>query len=239
MTEQPPTTSAAPGWYPDAQVPHQMRWWDGTAWTADTYERVEPLESLAPRPAQQAATTTTQRPARPVTEDGVALASWGRRAVARLIDIAIITPIGLALAYPWVQPLVQRLVDEAQRSSGSASTNPFAVYDAQTLRDLAVVTLISLLIGLVYEMVFLLTLAATPGKLLLRLRVRRWAAGERLTPSVVARRWVGYQGLAQVPSVGGLYSVVDVLWPLWDPRRQALHDKIAGTCVVAAPRRTR
>src|SRR6476646_10010056 len=235
-------TSPAPGWYPDPQVPQQMRWWDGQAWTSDVYERVEPPGGFLGEGSATTATVTApvqQRTVAPTTEDGVPLATWGRRAVARLIDIAITTPIGLVLAYPWVQPLVQRIADEAQRPAGTTPTNPFAVYDAQTLRDLAVVTLITLLVGLVYEMVFLLTRAATPGKLLLGLRVRRWAAGERLTPSVVARRWIGYQGLAQVPSVGSVYSLVDVLWPLWDPRRQAVHDKIAGTCVVAAPRRTR
>jgi uncharacterized RDD family membrane protein YckC len=26
--------------------------------------------------------------------------------------------------------------------------------------------------------------------------------------------------------------LVNILWPLWDPRRQALHDKVAGTVVV-------
>jgi uncharacterized RDD family membrane protein YckC len=29
-----------------------------------------------------------------------------------------------------------------------------------------------------------------------------------------------------------LFAVLDCLWPLWDPRRQALHDKIAGSVVV-------
>ena len=33
-----------------------------------------------------------------------------------------------------------------------------------------------------------------------------------------------------------VYYLVDVLWPLLDPRRQALHDKFAGTCVVRPQR---
>jgi uncharacterized RDD family membrane protein YckC len=32
-------------------------------------------------------------------------------------------------------------------------------------------------------------------------------------------------------------SILDLLWPLWDDKRQALHDKIAGTNVVVQPRR--
>jgi uncharacterized RDD family membrane protein YckC len=40
----------------------------------------------------------------------------------------------------------------------------------------------------------------------------------------------------QVPAVltSGLYVPVDYLWPLWDARRQALHDKVGRTFVVGA-----
>ena len=31
---------------------------------------------------------------------------------------------------------------------------------------------------------------------------------------------------------GPLLILVDLLWPLWDARRQTLHDKIAGTVVL-------
>jgi uncharacterized RDD family membrane protein YckC len=30
----------------------------------------------------------------------------------------------------------------------------------------------------------------------------------------------------------GIAGLLDVLWPLWDERRQALHDKIASSVVV-------
>jgi uncharacterized RDD family membrane protein YckC len=41
--------------------------------------------------------------------------------------------------------------------------------------------------------------------------------------------------VAVVPLVGffgSIYSLLNSLWPAWDPRRQALHDKAARTNVV-------
>ena len=35
-----------------------------------------------------------------------------------------------------------------------------------------------------------------------------------------------------VPSVGGLFALINESWLLWDPRRQCLHDKAARTVVV-------
>ena len=39
-------------------------------------------------------------------------------------------------------------------------------------------------------------------------------------------------GLFRLVPFFGLFAFLDGLWPLWDPRRQALHDKIAGSVVV-------
>ena len=39
-------------------------------------------------------------------------------------------------------------------------------------------------------------------------------------------------GLFRIVPFFGLFTLLDGLWPLWDPRRQALHDKIAGSVVV-------
>ena len=222
-------TPTNPGWYPDPQLPHQMRWWDGTAWTSDVYERAEPpggFVQQGPSAKPAPATGTT------VTEDGVRLASFWQRVRARLTDSVIIAALTLPLTWSVVGDLMARL-DELATQAGGAPVNPFAVQDPLLLRDVAIVSLVSLVVSLVYEVGFLLWRAATPGKLLVGLRVRRWVPGEALGPSVVARRWLGYQGLGQV--LGGFYVLIDVLWVLWDPRRQALHDKVAGTCVVVAP----
>ncbi len=221
-------TARNPGWYPDPQLPNQMRWWDGTAWTSDVYERAEPPGGFA-QAHESATSATAVRTA--VTEDGVRLASFGQRVGARLVDTLIVAALTLPLTWSLVGDLMARLNELATESAG-APVNPFAVQDPLLLRDVGIISLVSLVISLVYEVGFLLWRAATPGKLLVGLRVRRWAPGQALGPSVVARRWLGYQGVGQV--LGGFYVLIDVAWVLWDPRRQALHDKLAGTCVVVA-----
>jgi Protein of unknown function (DUF2510) len=38
---------AAPGWYPDPQIPNTLRWWDGSAWTSHTFPGM-PTPSVRP-----------------------------------------------------------------------------------------------------------------------------------------------------------------------------------------------
>ena len=79
---------------------------------------------------------------------------------------------------------------------------------------------------------------ATPGKLLLGLRVRLRDDPGPMPLGTVLLRWLGQYAvgiLGIVPFVGrpsGLYSLLDYLWPLWDDKKQAIHDKIAKTNVV-------
>ena len=57
--------------------------------------------------------------------------------------------------------------------------------------------------------------------------------------SAVLLRWATQSGapgmLGLVPFVGllaSVFSLLDVLWPLWDDKNQAIHDKVAKTNVV-------
>ncbi len=103
---------------------------------------------------------------------------------------------------------------------------------------MATIGLIFLGLGFVYHVGFLMALQATPGKLALGLRVRLRSRPGPMPLGTVLLRWLGqfgYSILNVVPSLGlvfGLYGLLDVLWPLWDGKKQALHDKIARTNVV-------
>ena len=89
-----------------------------------------------------------------------------------------------------------------------------------------------------YAVYFLSRTGATPGKRALGLSVRlRERPG---VPSVaVAARRSSVQAvlglLSNIPLLGnlaGLAAMLDLVWPAWDDKKQALHDKVAGTNVV-------
>ncbi|MDQ3573840.1 MAG: RDD family protein [Actinomycetota bacterium] len=71
----------------------------------------------------------------------------------------------------------------------------------------------------------------TVGKKVMKIQVRDADSGG---PIGVGRG----VGRAAIPSVAGalcgLIALVDGLWPLWDDKRQALHDKVANSVVVDA-----
>ena len=68
------------------------------------------------------------------------------------------------------------------------------------------------------------------GQGLMKIRVVN-AQGQLLTMGEAVLRLLAHVALSFVPLLG----VVDLLWPLWDERRQTLHDKAVGSYVVTYP----
>lgn len=82
------------------------------------------------------------------------------------------------------------------------------------------------LIFLTYHLFFLILVGATPGKAIFGVRVIG-LQGRSLSFSRALVRILGY-----IPSTIVLFA--GFLWIIVDNRRQAWHDKLAGTCVIYA-----
>ena len=81
-----------------------------------------------------------------------------------------------------------------------------------------------------------------PGKLALGIAVRLRERPGNPTLVVALKRQLIYIGtslLSLVPGIGAasvIIKLLNLLWPLWDDKRQALHDKVAATNVVVRRR---
>ena len=145
----------------------------------------------------------------PVT--GLALAEWGLRVGATIVD-------GLVLLVPEFLIL---LAIGLRRTF--TTTNPLYF-------NLAV-----LAVGGLYSVYFLSRpRGQTIGNRAAKTRVVSASSGDSLTFKTSIIRWlvIGAFSFSYLFYVGVLLAPLDYLWPLWDPRRQTLHDKIAGTIVV-------
>lgn len=167
------------------------------------------------------------------TPDGVPLASWGRRFGAWLIDgiiLAVLTYLLARALVPGYLLAVEDLVDAA--STGSQT----AVQDAMgpVTTEAAKAGILGWVLTAVYCIGFWVTTAQTPGKMALGISVRRSDRPGPLDLVTALKRRV--LSLLQIlPLVSSIYPIVmllDGLWPLWDDKRQTLHDKVAQTQVV-------
>jgi len=183
-----------------------------------------------------------------VLPDGAVLAEWWRRLVGRLIDFVVVGVVTLVIAIPFVTQAVSTLSDFFDKTVQAAENGGTAPSQAAFASDFAQVivpiTLIGIVVSLVYETVFLTTRNATPGKMVVGTLVRRVAAPGRLSVVTALKRQaitVGTSLLGLVPFVSVFASILNLLdpaWLLWDPKRQALHDKVADTVVILkSPRR--
>ncbi len=139
--------------------------------------------------------------------------------MARLVDIVLGWVFAALVASPWILAAVL-----------SEETNTAVVVAGVIFGPLAVAA------WFLYEPIFMARKGErngqTPGKQVVSIRVVPEAGGPLPFGTGVVRDTVAKNILGT--ATGGLFSLVDFLWPLWDDRSQALHDKMANTLVVRA-----
>src|SRR4051812_48751657 len=248
----------AAGWYPDPKDPSQRRYWDGSAWTEHTQASggseqepqaaaaepaaaepaaAEPVAPAAPA-AQPAAAATPQAPQAPQAPRGPAapqapgvppggfqpvpaggaawtgppLAEWVPRFLAFLIDFLII----------WAVGIVGRILAFATGSSGIA----------------LLLGLVSLVIAFLYFPLTMMREGPQNGQSIgmgvTGIRVLRDDGRPVTFGFAVLRQFVVIYLLFGIVACCGLGLILDGLWPLWDDKNEALHDKIVKTHVIQA-----
>ena len=249
-------TQIPAGWYPDpdpeAPEPKGQRYWDGQQWT----EHLQPAPGSYPQPTPGGATGPSSAPggyasypaaaggygpqvAVATTPDGQPLSGWWRRAIAYVIDVVIINVVSWIIAFPAARDYidaVNRMTDDIL--SGDPDGSGVMVVTEDMAGPLMTIGLVALVVSLVYTVVFLRWKAATPGKLALGLRVRLRETPGQLAYGTILARWAvesvnrvaGF--LPLIGFLGSLFWLLDHLWPLWDTKKQAIHDKVAKTNVI-------
>jgi uncharacterized RDD family membrane protein YckC len=151
-----------------------------------------------------------------------ALASWGSRAVAQIVD-GIIIFIGAVI----VLAILAALGLTVDTDGGAAA---FIVTAFFAVLAIAIVALL-------YAPVLMSrTNGQTLGRMVVNIRVIR-TGGEPVTFWFAVLREVLVKSLlvgALSSATFGLAWLLDVLWPLWDEENRALHDFVVGTRVVKA-----
>lgn len=252
------STPSSAGWYENPDNPEELRYFDGILWTTNTTPLrkrphqgppvVPPSSGPQPRPEgwgpqpHQQTGHPEPRAARPGPSDvpgQPALASYGLRVVAYLIDTLVVGALSLLVGgwflFKAFEPIADRL--DAAVVNGDLAAVSTAFADVR-LGYLGAFLAVQLLLLVAYQVLCLMRWSATPGKLTVGISVRRLDRPGVLDADTAIRR-AGFQAAAQalgnVPLLallGTVLIVADLVWPLADDRNQALHDKVAKTIVV-------
>ncbi len=158
-------------------------------------------------------------------QDGWVLATFPQRLAAFIVD-ALLTNVPTLIG---VLSLVFAMI------MGTDNDTVFAVFLV-----IALASLVALLCYFVWWL-FALRRGQTPGKQVVGIRAIRDDGSPSDWGYTFVREFVIKFLVGGVLSgmTGGIYWVVDHLWPLFDDNSQALHDKMVGTLVVQDQRSNR
>ncbi|MFD3876210.1 RDD family protein [Streptomyces sp. NPDC058623] len=158
-----------------------------------------------------------------MAERAVRPAGLVRRALARALDTLALAAVTAGAAVPLVPRVTDHLQVKVDAARGSGRTTTVWLLDATTVGYGCLLLAAVLLFGVLYEVLPTARWGRTPGKKLCGVRVLAVATLRPPSFGAALRRWL----------VGALLGLPGSLRSLFDrTRRQAWHDKAAGTYVA-------
>ena len=157
-----------------------------------------------------------------------AYASWGARLGAYLLDslmtfLIIVVPVAGGAALAFVNSDVDPVTDEISGVNGLG----------------ILVMILGFLVGVAFDIwnrVFRQgRLTQTLGKKIVGIKVVALQHGGPIGAGGAFGRWLMQSVVPGIiPFAGSVYALVDGLFPLWDDRKQSIHDKVVSSVVVRA-----
>ena len=163
------------------------------------------------------------------------LAEWWQRLVARLVD-GVAT--GIIMLIAWVPALIWIVsrANQANRQYPDPSQPGAQAAARAVAADFLIVFLLLLAltaaISFAYDWLQHARWGQTLGKRVMSIKVVAAYDRSPVRGGAAASRAAVFALPSLIPLLGGMFTLLDELWLLWDPRRQCLHDKAARTIVI-------
>lgn len=158
---------------------------------------------------------------------GPSLAEWWKRLVAAILDSVIVVIPANILGGIIFAGLFRASVPRFDPQTGQLESAGFV---GGILAAQGAFLLMFLVLTAAYYVYFHGSRGQTPGKMVMKIKVIDEGTGATISYGSAFLRWL-------VPQLGGvltcgILTLLDGLWPLWDARRQAIHDKVAKSLVI-------
>jgi uncharacterized RDD family membrane protein YckC len=179
---------------------------------------IQPGPSLSPPVSYPTPVSYAASPGPPLPP-GATYAVWADRVVGYLID-SLLVGAGMLVLYLVLGGLFAMLAGLGSNLAGGMCCMMILIFPLATL-----------LVGLYNRVYLVAQRGSSIGQGIMKLKVVD-INGNLLNMQTALIRLLAQVGLSFVPMVGPL---LDLLWPLWDEKRQTLHDKAVGSFVLKLP----
>jgi uncharacterized RDD family membrane protein YckC len=163
---------------------------------------------------------------RPAAGAGSLAGQWTRLG-ARILDSIVLLPVTVTvfiLAFVVAHPHLGTL---STNPDGSLNGSPFPPGFLRFEATILGAEFVCLILTYLYDALATAHYGRTLGKAWLHIRPLRVDGSPLSTGRAFGRGAVYFGG-----SIVSIFSLLNVLWCLWDPNRQCLHDKLVETIVV-------